>query len=210
MLSVEPRKSARAKRAPDHSAGLGSHPPLATQTRAICPVTEDPWHPSPSVLCAITLRNPAECLCSAATPPESRYDMSDDESIEEEDEEELDEEELNEEELNEEELDDNAGDDEDDDDDVDTPARPSDEDDDDDDDDVEADLDAILKDRIAAGDDEDDDDEQVASKKPAVATGEAEPVQARQENEFSCPHCFLLVNPASVVNGECPHCGGMV
>ena len=127
--------------------------------------------------------------------------MSDDEIIEED--------ELDEDELDEDELDD----DEDDEDDVATPARPSgDDDDDEDDDDVEADLDAILKDRIAAGDDEDDDedDEQAAAKKPAVAPGDAEPVQARQENEFSCPHCFLLVNPASVVDGECPHCGGMV
>ena len=145
-------------------------------------------------------------------------------------EEELDEDELDEDELNEDELDEDGefGDDDlpdddddlpddeedDDEDDVATPARPSgDDDDDEDDDDVEADLDAILKDRIAAGDDEDDDeddDEQAVAKKPTVAPGDAEPVQARQENEFSCPHCFLLVNSTSVVDGECPHCGGLV
>ena len=68
----------------------------------------------------------------------------------------------------------------------------------------------ILKDRIAAGDDDEDDDDEAegAAKKPLTAPGDAEPVQAKQENEFSCPHCFLLVNSAAVVDGECPHCGG--
>jgi hypothetical protein len=90
--------------------------------------------------------------------------------------------------------------------------RPAD-DDDEDDDDVEADLDAILKGRIAAGDDEDEDDDEDEGKpsKPApTPPGEAEPVVARQDNEFSCPNCFLLVNSAAVVDGECPHCGGPV
>jgi Zn finger protein HypA/HybF involved in hydrogenase expression len=35
-------------------------------------------------------------------------------------------------------------------------------------------------------------------------------VQAKQENEFSCPNCFLLVNTGAVHDGECPHCGGPV
>ena len=91
--------------------------------------------------------------------------------------------------------------------------RAADDDDEDDDDDVEADLDAILKDRIAAGDDEEDDDDEDEGKPPKptpTPPGEAEPVVARQENEFSCPNCFLLVNSRSVVDGECPHCGGPV
>lgn len=83
---------------------------------------------------------------------------------------------------------------------------------DDDEDDVEADLDAILKERIAAGDDQaDDDEEETPTTRSATgASGEAEPVIARGDNEFSCPHCFLLVNSAAVVDDECPHCGGPV
>ena len=101
--------------------------------------------------------------------------MSDDETIEEEelDEEELDEDGLDEDDLDEDGLDEDGefgeDDEDDDEDDVATPARPSgDDDDDEDDDDVEADRDAILKDRIAAGDDEDEDadDEQAPAKKP--------------------------------------------
>ncbi len=102
----------------------------------------------------------------------------------------------------------------DDEDDVATPARPVvDEEEDEDDDEVEADLDAILKDRIAAGDDDDDEDDDEDGKPPRPApapAGEAEPVVARQDHEISCPNCFLLVNTASVVDGECPHCGGPV
>ncbi len=81
----------------------------------------------------------------------------------------------------------------------------------DDEDDVEADLDAILKERIAAGDDQIDDDEEEtsAARSTPNASGEVEPVVARGDNEFSCPHCFLLVNRA-VVDDECPHCGGPV
>jgi hypothetical protein len=102
---------------------------------------------------------------------------------------------------------DDKDDDEDDEDDVAAPARPA--DDDEDDDEVEADLDAILKDRIAAGDDDDEDEDQPPRPAPAPA-GEAEPVIARQDHEISCPNCFLLVNTASVIDGECPHCGGPV
>ncbi|MEZ5167257.1 MAG: hypothetical protein R2695_12515 [Acidimicrobiales bacterium] len=109
--------------------------------------------------------------------------------------------------------DDGVAEDDDEEDDVPAPSRPpSDEDDDEDDDDVEADLDAILKDRIAAGDDEDDDedDDGTPARTGATPSGEAEPVIARQANEFSCPHCFLLVNRKAVLDGECPHCGGPV
>jgi hypothetical protein len=70
-------------------------------------------------------------------------------------------------------------------------------DDDDDDeeadpDDVEADLDTILKDRIAAADDEDeDDDELVEPQRPAEGPDGVVPKRA---NEFMCTGCFLLVN----------------
>ena len=95
---------------------------------------------------------------------------------------------------------------EEDDDDVETPASAD--DDDDDDDEVEADLDAILKVRIAAADDDDDDDdEDKPPVKKETPLGEAEPVQAKQDYEFLCQACFLLVNNAAVTDNECPHCG---
>lgn len=61
-------------------------------------------------------------------------------------------------------------------------------------DDVEADLDAILKDRIAAADEDDDEDEEVAPepRKSAVPDG----VVPKKSHEFTCTGCFLLVNRA--------------
>ncbi len=147
--------------------------------------------------------------------------MSDEDNTVEEDDEDLDEEMPDEEidgegEISEpfdvDEVGDDEDDDEDEEDDVSTPARPAaDDDDDEDEDDVEADLDAILKDRIAAGDDDDEDeDEDGVVSRPANAAGKAGQVQARQDNEFSCPNCFLLVISSAVRDGECPHCGGPV
>jgi hypothetical protein len=75
--------------------------------------------------------------------------------------------------------------------------RDDDEDDEDeaDPDDVEADLDKILKDRIAANED-DDEDEELEEQAPR-ATGEtADGVQPKKANEFMCTGCFLLVNAA--------------
>ena len=100
---------------------------------------------------------------------------------------------------------------EDDSDDEDTEDDDTDEDEEDEEDeDIEADLDAILKERIAAGDDQEDDDNDDDSISPrgAATAGEAEVVTAKGENEFLCPHCFLLVNIAAIVDNECPHCGG--
>jgi hypothetical protein len=76
-------------------------------------------------------------------------------------------------------------------------ARKGDDDDDDeevaDSDDVEADLSAILKDRIAAADDEDEEEEveQVDTRTTAEAVDGVTP---RRANEFMCTGCFLLVN----------------
>jgi hypothetical protein len=73
------------------------------------------------------------------------------------------------------------------------------EEDDDDDvlnpDDVEADLDTILRDRIAATDDdvEDEDEEEDVSGGTAEAASMVAPKRA---GEFTCPGCFLLVNRA--------------
>ncbi len=59
-------------------------------------------------------------------------------------------------------------------------------------DDVEADLDTILKDRIAAADDEEDEEEvEVADTRgPETPDG----VTPKKANEFVCTGCFLLVN----------------
>ncbi len=81
-----------------------------------------------------------------------------------------------------------------------------------DDDDVEADLDTILKDRIAAGDEEDEDEEA-----PEEPTGEAaERVAPRSGDEFACTTCFLIVHPRQFGKAgsyRCPEgydpCGGI-
>jgi hypothetical protein len=86
--------------------------------------------------------------------------------------------------------------------------RDDDEDEDDeaDPDDVEADLDTILKDRIAANEDEDEDEE--LEEQAPRATGEtADGVQPKKANEFMCTGCFLLVNAAQFGQPghlECP------
>ena len=83
----------------------------------------------------------------------------------------------------------------------------SDDDDDDDDDEVEADLTAILEDRIKANDDENP--EQAESVKSV--DGEDANVVAKQEDEMNCPSCFLLVSKAAIEkDGECPHCGAVI
>lgn len=58
-------------------------------------------------------------------------------------------------------------------------------------DDVEADLDTILKDRIAAGDDEEEDEEELEEGGPEAG----ERVAAKAADEFTCPTCFLIVHP---------------
>ena len=59
-------------------------------------------------------------------------------------------------------------------------------------DDVEADLEQILRDRIAAADDEEDEDEvEVVDPRAAEAPDGVTPKKA---NEFVCTGCFLLVN----------------
>ena len=83
----------------------------------------------------------------------------------------------------------------------------NDDDDDDDDDEIEADLTAILEDRIKANDDEDPEEGE------AVKSGDGEDanVVAKQEDEMNCPSCFLLVSKAAIEkDGECPHCGAVI
>ena len=81
-----------------------------------------------------------------------------------------------------------------------------DDDDEPDTDEVEADLNEILRDRIAADEDEEEDDEEGAS--VPVPTGEN---VERQHTELHCPHCFLLIQAKTVAEtGECGHCGGPI
>jgi len=61
-------------------------------------------------------------------------------------------------------------------------------------DDVEADLDTILTDRIAAAEDEEEDEEEVTPE-PRAAGEAGEAVAPKKANEFMCTGCFLLVNP---------------
>ena len=79
-------------------------------------------------------------------------------------------------------------------------------DEDDDDDEVEADLTAILQERITS---EDDEDAEETEPSKADESDEAN-VVAKQEDEINCPSCFLLVSQAALEkDGECPHCGAL-
>ena len=102
---------------------------------------------------------------------------------------------------------DDGSDDDDFDDDDEPPTADANSDDDDDDDEVEADLTAILEDRIKANDDENPEEGESAK----TADGEDTNVVAKQEDEMNCPSCFLLVSKAAIEkDGECPHCGAII
>ena len=73
--------------------------------------------------------------------------------------------------------------------------------------DVEADLDEILRDRIAAGDDDEEED----GEGEVTLVPTSGDVEGRREGETHCPNCFLLVTTDTVTDtGECPHCGGPI
>ena len=85
-----------------------------------------------------------------------------------------------------------------------TPRKPSDDDDDDDDlrtsDDVEADLSAILKERLSAAEEvplEDEEDAPAADDR----TDGLERLRPRRPDERQCTRCFLLVSKAAA---KCP------
>ncbi|MDG2211170.1 MAG: hypothetical protein P8K64_04185, partial [Acidimicrobiales bacterium] len=86
------------------------------------------------------------------------------------------------------------------------------EDDEPDPDDVEADLEEILRDRIAADADEGGDGEEEEDPgQVEVVAKSPEEAQARQKTEMSCPHCFLLVDETVVSEtGECSQCGAPI
>ena len=80
-------------------------------------------------------------------------------------------------------------------------------DDDNDDDEVEADLTAILQERITADDDKQPDE------KPEAKTEDGDEVKVveKKEDEIHCPSCFLLVSQTAIdKDEECPHCGAPV
>jgi hypothetical protein len=78
------------------------------------------------------------------------------------------------------------------------------EEDDEDPDDVEADLDTILKDKIASGDDLDDEEEEEVPDRndPDASDG----VTAKKEGEFTCTNCFLIVHPRQFGRRDRPQC----
>ena len=72
-------------------------------------------------------------------------------------------------------------------------------------DNLEADLNTILRDRIAAGDDIEDDDEtnEVETGQPAEMLGSVTP---RREDEWLCEGCFLLVSKSQLGSRKEPRC----
>lgn len=72
-------------------------------------------------------------------------------------------------------------------------------------DNLEADLNTILRDRIAAGDDIEDDDEvsEVETGQPAEMLGSVTP---RRDDEWLCEGCFLLVSKSQLGNRNEPRC----
>ena len=76
-----------------------------------------------------------------------------------------------------------------------------DEDEDLDPDDVEADLDAILKDRIAATDDEDEE-----TIEPESGGEGSNRLQPRRPGEFLCQSCFLVKHPSQLADPDSMLC----
>ena len=72
-------------------------------------------------------------------------------------------------------------------------------------DNVEADLNTILRDRIAAGDDANDEDDagEAATGQPAETLGTVTP---RRTDEWLCEGCFLLVSRSQLGNRNNPRC----
>lgn len=85
------------------------------------------------------------------------------------------------------------------------PATESEFDDEVDPDNLEADLNTILRDRIAAGDDAAEDDEvgEVETGQPAELLGTVTP---RRDDEWLCEGCFLLVSKSQLGSRTDPRC----
>src|SRR5262249_6076780 len=91
-------------------------------------------------------------------------------------------------------------------------AAKSDEEEDDleeiDPDDVEADLDTILKDRIAAADDEEEDEEEGVADTEDRSDGNK--IQPRRPGEFVCQSCFLLKPHSQLADDKNQYCSDCV
>lgn len=139
---------------------------------------------------------------------DSELDIDDEDLDDEED---LDDDDLDEEDLDADDDDDDVVVDDDDDDD-DAPAAKAaaddDDDNDDDEDDLEADLDAILKTRLTSSEeiDETDDDEEEDQPPPRKGTDTPDGVSAKQEGEFTCSGCFIIVHPRQFGRRSDPVC----
>ncbi len=72
-------------------------------------------------------------------------------------------------------------------------------------DDMEADLQSILEDRIAASDDEDEDEDEV-DPDPRAAGEVIDGVAPKKANEIMCNGCFLLVSAAQFGKADHPRC----
>ncbi|MCP4224800.1 MAG: hypothetical protein GY773_15800 [Actinomycetia bacterium] len=68
-------------------------------------------------------------------------------------------------------------------------------------DDVEADLEAILRDRMAATDDDDDEEGE-----EGTGTAKADGPTGPRNDEFVCDSCFLLVNRSQFGSAKDPRC----
>ena len=78
---------------------------------------------------------------------------------------------------------------------------------DDEDDEVEADLSAILQERISADDDEEEEESSDAKDKSGESSDTDEPVSAK-DDEVLCQSCFTLVSQKAIdAEGACPNCG---
>jgi hypothetical protein len=94
------------------------------------------------------------------------------------------------------------------------PAKGGDDDSDEDDleevdpDDVEADLDTILKDRIAAADDEEEDEE--GEVVDVDDRGDTNKIQPRRPGEFVCQSCFLLKPRSQLADSKRKFCADCV
>lgn len=84
------------------------------------------------------------------------------------------------------------------------------EDDDEEDDDVEADLDTILKDRIAAQPDDAEDEDEVAQAETEDRTDGAGRIQPRKPGEFVCQSCFLVKHPSQLADPDAMLCADCV
>ena len=77
-------------------------------------------------------------------------------------------------------------------------------------DDVEADLDTILKDRIAAQPDEDEGDDEDETPEPDERGDGTGRIQPKRPGEFVCQSCFLVKHPSQLADADNMLCADCV